>query len=176
MPLNKERKRIYDSEYRKANLRRYRIYDCWYMMIQRCYNPKDERYKDYGGRGITVCEVWKFSFDAFYYWALAHGYADNLTISRDNNNLGYSPENCSWKDWETQAHNRRKRRHSYSKYIGVTYDGRDGTRNRWTARIMKDGVRHTLGVFMTEIEAARAYDISAKMFYKKSASLNFPNP
>jgi hypothetical protein len=66
----------------------------------------DKTRSGYGARGLQVCTEWA-SFSAFRDWALAHGYTDKLTIDRNNNDLGYSPENCTWQDKQQQAVNRR---------------------------------------------------------------------
>lgn len=78
-------------------------------MINRCYNSRNTGYKDYGARGITVCEEWLQGdgFEAFYKWAIAHGYNDILTIDRINVNGNYEPSNCRWTDAEIQANNKR---------------------------------------------------------------------
>lgn len=76
-----------------------RIYTTWKGMRRRCNNPKDCKYKFYGGRGIKVCEEWNNppqGFVNFYNWAMQNGYADNLTIDRINPELDYCPENCQW--------------------------------------------------------------------------------
>lgn len=70
------------------------IYVVWKAMNQRCYYKNGRRYKDYGGRGVTVCEEWR-NFKAFYNWALSNGWMKGLQIDRfPNNNGNYEPTNC----------------------------------------------------------------------------------
>lgn len=85
------------------------MYRIWSGMKRRCYNQNAINYNNYGGRGITVCDEWLNDFDAFQKWALAHGYADNLTIDRIDNYKGYSPDNCQWITIQEQQHHRRKK-------------------------------------------------------------------
>ena len=84
-------------------MREKRTYICWLGMIHRCTNPKNQAYKYYGGRGITVCERW-MEFENF----LADmGYAPRrLTLERVNNNAGYCKANCRWIPLAQQSNNR----------------------------------------------------------------------
>lgn len=72
-----------------------KLNNVWSGMLERCRNPRSDSWKDYGGRGITVCDEWKI-YDGFRDWALANGYSPELQIDRRNNNEGYCPANCRW--------------------------------------------------------------------------------
>jgi hypothetical protein len=82
-----------------------RLYSIWNGMKTRCYNKNQPGYKNYGGRGITICEEW-FTFMNFYNWAMSNGYADNLTINRKNNDGNYCSENCNWITVKEQSYNK----------------------------------------------------------------------
>jgi DNA-binding CsgD family transcriptional regulator len=82
-----------------------RLYRVWASMKQRCNNPKAKDYKNYGGRGITVCDPWNKSFYTFK--SDMGPCPDGFTLDRINNSLGYTPENCKWSTPMEQAQNRR---------------------------------------------------------------------
>lgn len=84
-----------------------RVYSIYRNMMERCYGKKSNNYKNYGGRGITVCDEWKTSVSEFCSWALANGYADTLTIERKDVNAGYNHSNCTWVPMKQQVRNRR---------------------------------------------------------------------
>ena len=79
----------------------------WRSIKDRCLNPNCSRYMDYGGRGITICDEWRNSFENFRDWAFSHGYEESLTIDRINVDGNYEPDNCRWIPLSEQNMNKR---------------------------------------------------------------------
>lgn len=75
-----------------------RLYSIYSGMKQRCYNPNNQHYQWYGGKGIAICDEWlgNNGLQNFFEWSLSHGYNENLTIDRIDSSKGYSPDNCQW--------------------------------------------------------------------------------
>jgi len=89
-----------------------RLYRIWRGMIDRCYYPSHNRFKNYGGRGITICDEWKNDYSAFRDWAVANGYnpeaqRGKCTIDRIDVNGQYEPDNCRWVDMKIQNNNKK---------------------------------------------------------------------
>ena len=81
-------------------------YSAWCGMKSRCLSPTHAAYGRYGGRGITVCKRWQDSFEAFYQ-DMGQRPSARHTLERIDNDAGYSPSNCQWREWEQQNRNRR---------------------------------------------------------------------
>lgn len=111
-----------------------RIYRLYRSMVDRCYNPNNKSYADYGGRGIEICKEWKGEggFENFYIWSMSNGYQEDLSIDRINNDSCYSPDNCRWVDAITQANNKRNSK----KY---TWNGETHSLPEW-GRIKPNGL------------------------------------
>jgi len=100
-------------------------YRAWQHMIQRCTNKKDKFYKDYGERGITVCDEWR-SFVNFY--TDMGERPKGMSLERKNNNEGYNKENCVWATMQEQQNNTRQNRH-------LTLGGRRQTISQWSKEL-----------------------------------------
>lgn len=106
---------------------RTRLYQTWASMFARCRSPSFHARKHYAGKGISVCAEWE-SFETFRDWALANGYADDLTLDRKDNAKGYSPSNCRFITLAEQQRNK-------SNHRLLTHAGETLALYQWAARI-----------------------------------------
>ena len=132
---------------------KHRLYYIWFGLVDRCTNPNHNRYKDYGGRGITVCEEWldvKNFIEDMY-----PSYMEGFTLDRIDNDKGYSPDNCRWADATTQAVNKRIKKTNTSGFVGINLEIRCC---KWVARVSIAGKENWIGSFKTIEEAVQARD------------------
>ena len=104
-----------------------RLYFIWKSMRMRCNCQSDKAYKNYGGRGIKVCDEWN-DYLVFKSWSLNNGYSDDLTIERININKGYSPDNCKWIPLKDQCLNKQNT-------IWVVYKGQRKPLKVWCGEL-----------------------------------------
>ena len=104
--FTEERKEHISQAKIKHGLSGDRLYYIYDNMMRRCYDKSAEKYPNYGGRGIMVCDEWRDNRQAFFDWALSHGYSDDLTIDRIDVDSMYCPDNCRWATQKEQANNK----------------------------------------------------------------------
>jgi len=131
-----------------------RIYKIWLGVIERCTKEQYKAYKDYGGRGIKVCEKWQNSFEKFYE-DMEEGYSDELTLDRIDVNGGYYKENCRWADMKTQNRNRRKN-------LIVTIGQQSKLLKVWCEEYEKDYNKVWLRIFRLQWEPKKALETPFK--------------
>lgn len=150
------------NAYHKTHgLSRARLYRIYRAMLRRCYVPTAGNYSQYGGRGISVCAEWRTDINAFFEWALAHGYDDTKSIDRIDVDGNYEPENCRWADNSTQSFNRGLSSRNHSGHTGV----KRLKNGRYAASICKDRRTRYLGTFDTFEEAVAARTVAEKELY-----------
>ena len=135
-------------------LTQHRLYSTWNNMVNRCNNSKITHYKDYGERGIKVCDRWlrveNFIEDMY------PSYQEGLTLDRIDVNGNYEPDNCRWATLNTQARNTRKiMSTNKSGFRGVSGCVRDTV---WRCSLTLDSKQIHLGYYQTALEAGKAYE------------------
>lgn len=111
----------------KHGERHSKLYAVWIAMKDRCDNPNNKDYHDYGARKITVCSEWldkENGFISFNNWSIDNGYKYGLTLDRIDNEKGYSPNNCRWVTQKEQCNNKRNNHK-------IAYDGKELTMMQW---------------------------------------------
>jgi len=88
-------------------LHKHTLYVTWKNMKARCYNKSHKKYKDYGNRGITICDEWLNNVKCFYNFAISHGWEEGLTIDRIDNDGNYEPSNCRFVTCQVNSQNKR---------------------------------------------------------------------
>jgi DNA-directed RNA polymerase subunit RPC12/RpoP len=137
-------------------LRNHKIYNAYNAIKSRVFNLKNKYYKNYGGRGITICDEWKNDFMSFYNWSIENGYKEGLSIDRINNDGNYEPLNCRWTTRNIQQRNTRAiYGTNTSGYRGVSFYKKS---NKFSSSIKVMGKRIYIGCFKTAEEAGYAYD------------------
>jgi len=104
------RSELASKRMRTHNLSGHPLFQVWVKMRQRCSNENNDSYKDYGGRGISVCEDWDSDFLSFYEWCIENGYEEGRSLDRKNNDGNYHPNNCRMADRGEQNRNTRRNR------------------------------------------------------------------
>lgn len=137
------------------------LYKIFMHMHERCYDKSDKQYKDYGGRGITICDEWNKNISG---WKAFENFKRDVgerpegrhrsgkplySLDRIDNNKGYSPDNVRWATYYTQNGNTRKNNTN----VGVVYDK---SRDKWKARLTIMGVNYLDKRFNTYDEAVKA--------------------
>lgn len=115
---------------------RTKLYNIYKYMLGRCYNKNNDRYKNYGGRGIKVCDEWKNDFMNFHDWAYENGYKEEIlpngrnkwTIDRIDVNGNYEPSNCRWITIQEQALNK-------TNTVKLSYKGETLSRKEWANKL-----------------------------------------
>ena len=142
-----------------------KIYHVWQSMKCRCGNKNNKSYKDYGARGIKVCDEWleENGFLNFYYWATNNGYSESLTIDRINVNGNYEPSNCRWVSRLVQSNNKRNN-------VLITHNGETHNISQWEKmlNIKRGALRSRVSTYGMSPDEA----ISRSINYKKKVEEN----
>lgn len=138
-------------------------YRTWWHIIGRCHTETNRSYSEYGGRGITVCQRWRDSFEAFYADMGPKPHPD-YSIDRIDNDGNYEPSNCRWADRTVQSTNQRLYKTNTYGCKGIYYDKK---RKKWCAHI---------GSLRRHIHLGRFETLKEAIVARKAAELKYHDP
>lgn len=130
-------------------------YRSWSAMVQRCTNPNTVAYKNYGGRGISVYEPWRTSFEKFFEY-MGPKPTSKHTLERIDNNVGYQPGNVMWATRTVQARNKRNSKQ-------ITFNSRTQTISQWAEEV-------GLSYACLQTRLYKGWSVADAMTYKKTTS------
>lgn len=146
------------------------LYPTWNAMRQRCSNENHPKYKDYGGRGIGVCEHW------LDFWNFVEDMGDRpegFSLERRDNDGDYTPENCVWANSNSQRLNQRMRINNSTAYIRVKSDPYNRSPKRYGVSVSIDGKSYFFGWYTNIINAAYVADQMVLAIYGEDVPMNF---
>ena len=133
-----------------------KIRKTFYGMKNRCYKPDNCAYKNYGGRGIKICDEWLNDINSFISWSLNNGYSSNLEIDRIDNNGNYEPNNCRWVDNYIQANNKRN-------ILNIEYQGKTQGLRKWCRELGLPYRKTHKRIYMYNWSIDRCFDKSERV-------------
>jgi len=151
----------------KHGMARTRLYGIWRSMKKRCLLETHLHYRDYGGRGITICPEWMV-FENFADWALRSGYQDSLSIDRKDTNGPYKPDNCRWSTDSEQAHNKRSNHN-------LTFNGRTLPLRAWSRELGLNRETIKDRIYKKGMTVEQAFSMPVKLYRKKIATCQQPS-
>lgn len=139
------------------------LYTIFHSMKGRCYNTNSASYKNYGGRGIKICEEWLNNFELFYHWAINNGWRKGLEIDRINVNGNYCPNNCRFVPRILNARNTTKNK-------PITYNGQTKCLSDWCHLLNMNYSTMYSRIIVKKLSPEEAFSIPTSSFRKLNKS------
>lgn len=154
----KERHGDYETVHKPQSLIERKLLHRFNMMKQRCYNPQNQAFKNYGGRGIKICERW-LNNPALFIQDMGEPLAQNYTLDRINNDGDYELSNCRWVLRDVQTHNQRPQGKIPIKGVSLF-------RGKYRVTIARGKIKTYIGAYNTLDEAKLAYlKVEKELYY-----------